>query len=79
MDKRLLMTIIENYQGGPVGIKTLAVAIGEDSGTIEEIFEPYLIQQGFLERTMQGRKATLKAYRHLGVNTPDQQMLVFEE
>ncbi|MBN2828861.1 MAG: Holliday junction branch migration DNA helicase RuvB [Candidatus Cloacimonetes bacterium] len=79
MDKRLLMTIIENYQGGPVGIKTLAVAIGEDAGTIEEIFEPYLIQQGFLERTMQGRKATLKAYRHLGVNTPEEQMSIFEE
>ncbi|HOT40635.1 MAG TPA: Holliday junction branch migration DNA helicase RuvB, partial [Candidatus Syntrophosphaera thermopropionivorans] len=60
MDKRLLSTIIEYYRGGPVGIKTLATAVGEDPGTIEEIFEPYLVQQGFLERTPQGRKATYK-------------------
>jgi len=79
MDKRLLRTIIENYRGGPVGVKTLAVALGEDSGTIEEIYEPYLIQQGFLERTMQGRKATLKAYRHLGIASSDEQMSLFEE
>ncbi|HOZ92364.1 MAG TPA: Holliday junction branch migration DNA helicase RuvB, partial [Candidatus Syntrophosphaera thermopropionivorans] len=65
MDKRLLSTIIEYYRGGPVGIKTLATAVGEDPGTIEEIFEPYLVQQGFLERTPQGRKATYKAYQHL--------------
>jgi len=67
MDKRILSTIIENYRGGPVGIKTIATAIGEDAGTIEEIFEPYLVQQGFLERSPQGRKATFKAYRHLGI------------
>ncbi|MDD2228047.1 MAG: Holliday junction branch migration DNA helicase RuvB [Candidatus Cloacimonetes bacterium] len=73
MDKRILTTIIENYRGGPVGIKTIATAIGEDSGTIEEIFEPYLVQQGFLERSPQGRKVTFKAYRHLGLNpTPEQ-------
>jgi len=67
MDKRILLTIINNYQGGPVGIKTISVAVGEDPGTIEEIYEPYLIQQGFLERTMQGRKASLKAYKHFGL------------
>jgi Holliday junction DNA helicase RuvB len=59
--------MIENYKGGPVGLKTISVAVGEDAGTLEEIFEPYLIQQGFLERTPQGRKVTLKAYKHLKI------------
>ncbi len=77
MDKRLLLTIMENYRGGPVGIKTLATAVGEDAGTIEEIFEPYLVQQGFLERTPQGRKATFKAYRHLGVSPANDQQEIF--
>ncbi len=77
MDKRLLLTIMENYRGGPVGLKTLSTAIGEDAGTIEEIFEPYLVQQGFLERTPQGRKATHKAYRHLGVPVQDPQQEIF--
>ncbi len=78
MDKRILLTIVENYRGGPVGIKTLAAAIGEDPGTIEEIFEPFLVQQGFLERTMQGRKVTFKAYKHLGINKTDSQTNIFE-
>lgn len=77
MDKRILTTIIENYRGGPVGIKTIATAIGEDSGTIEEIFEPYLVQQGFLERTTQGRKVTFKAYKHLGLSPTAQQSEIF--
>ena len=77
MDKRLLLTMMENYRGGPVGLKTLATAIGEDAGTIEEIFEPYLVQQGFLERTPQGRKATIKAYRHLGVPYTNTQQEIF--
>lgn len=77
MDKRILNTIIGNYRGGPVGIKTLATAIGEDSGTIEEIFEPYLVQQGFLERTTQGRKVTFKAYKHLGLNPIEEQPEIF--
>lgn len=77
MDKRILGTIIENYRGGPVGIKTIATAIGEDAGTIEEIFEPYLVQQGFLERSPQGRKATFKAYRHLGVEPLKDQTEIF--
>jgi len=77
MDKRLLSTIIENYRGGPVGIKTLATAIGEDAGTIEEIYEPYLVQQGFLERTNQGRKVTFKAYKHLGLSPLADQTEIF--
>lgn len=77
MDKRILTTIIENYNGGPVGIKTIATAIGEDSGTIEEIFEPYLVQQGFLERSPQGRKVTFKAYKHLGLNPASAQTEIF--
>ena len=78
MDKRLLHTIMENYGGGPVGLKTLAVAIGEDPGTVEEIYEPYLIQQGFLDRTPQGRKATMKTYKHFGITPNQAQMNVFE-
>jgi len=77
MDKRLLNTIIENYRGGPVGVKTLAAALGEDSGTIEEIYEPYLVQQGYLERTMQGRKVTHKAYKHLGITLLEAQSEIF--
>ncbi|MBT3168565.1 MAG: Holliday junction branch migration DNA helicase RuvB [Candidatus Cloacimonetes bacterium] len=78
MDKRLIKTVIENYGGGPVGLKTLAVAVGEDAGTIEEIYEPYLIQQGFLDRTPQGRKVTLKSYRHFKISPSQKQMDIFE-
>ncbi len=67
MDKRILSTIIEKFGGGPVGIGTIAVSVGEESDTIEEVYEPYLIQQGFLARTSQGRTATPEAYRLLGV------------
>lgn len=77
MDKRLLLTIIENYKGGPVGIKTLATAIGEDAGTIEEILEPYLVQQGFLDRSPQGRRATHKAYTHFGISASSSQTELF--
>jgi holliday junction DNA helicase RuvB len=70
MDARLLKTIIEKFDGGPVGLGTLAVAVGEDAGTIEEVYEPYLIQQGFLERTPRGRTATPAAYRHFGFQAP---------
>ncbi|MFA6456041.1 MAG: Holliday junction branch migration DNA helicase RuvB [Bacteroidota bacterium] len=66
MDKRLLQTIIEKYKGGPVGISTLAVAVGEEAGTIEEVYEPYLILEGFLQRTPRGREATELAYKHFG-------------
>ncbi len=78
MDKRLLKLLIENYNGGPVGLKTLAVALGEDSGTVEEIYEPYLIQQGFLDRTSQGRKATMKTYKHFNMKPTKAQMSVFD-
>ena len=78
MDKRILKTIMENYQGGPVGLKTLAVAVGEDPGTVEEIYEPYLIQQGFLDRTTQGRKATLKSYKHFNLTPKEKQMNIFD-
>jgi Holliday junction DNA helicase RuvB len=66
MDKRLVDTIISKYDGGPVGIDTLAVSIGEDNQTIEDIYEPYLIQIGFIKRTPRGRVATKHAYKHLG-------------
>lgn len=78
MDKKILLTMIENYRGGPVGLKTISVAVGEDAGTLEEIFEPYLIQQGFMERTPQGRKVTIKAYNHLGVKPINAQMTLFD-
>ncbi len=68
MDVRMLRAIIENYSGGPVGLNTLGVAVGEDKGTIEEVYEPYLIKEGFLQRTPKGRVATAKAYQYLGVN-----------
>ncbi len=67
LDRDLLATIIEKFDGGPVGLGTLAAAVGEEAHTIEEVYEPYLIQQGFLKRTPQGRVATLRSYRHLGV------------
>jgi Holliday junction DNA helicase RuvB len=67
MDMRILQTIIEKFDGGPVGIATIAAAIGEDEATVEEVYEPYLMQQGFLERTSRGRVATRNAYRRLGV------------
>jgi Holliday junction DNA helicase RuvB len=67
MDRKLLSVLIEHYDGGPAGLKTLAVACSEDVRTIEEIYEPYLIQSGFLKRTSRGRMATAKAYRHLGL------------
>lgn len=66
-DRNILFTIIEKFQGGPVGLDTLAAAIGEDSGTIEDVYEPYLIQHGFLNRTPRGRVATEFAYHHLGL------------
>ena len=69
MDKRILLTIIEKYQGGPVGLNTIAVAVGEERDTIEEMYEPFLIQQGFLHRTPRGRVVTPLAYEHFGIKT----------
>ncbi len=66
MDKKLLKAIIEHYDGGPVGLNTLALAVGEEGQTVEEVYEPFLILQGFLKRTPRGRVATERAYRHLG-------------
>lgn len=66
MDNKILVTIIEKFKGGPVGLNTIATAVGEESGTIEEVYEPFLIQEGFLKRTPRGREATPKAYQHLG-------------
>jgi len=67
VDRRLLLTIIEKFGGGPVGVENLAAAIGEERDTIEDVLEPYLIQQGYLQRTPRGRVATALAYRHLGL------------
>ena len=66
MDNKILLTIIEKFKGGPVGITTIATAVSEEAGTLEEVYEPFLIQEGFLQRTPRGREATEKAYRHLG-------------
>lgn len=70
MDNRILSTIIHKFKGGPVGISTIATAVGEDAGTIEEVYEPFLIQEGFLVRTPRGREATELSYKHLGVSIP---------
>jgi holliday junction DNA helicase RuvB len=70
MDRKLLDAIVHRFDGGPVGLDNLAAAIGEESGTIEDVIEPYLIQQGYLQRTPRGRAATQAAYRHLGVTPP---------
>ena len=70
MDARVLRAIIEKFDGGPVGISTIAAAVGEDQGTIEEVYEPFLVQNGFLQRTPRGRMATSQAYRHFGYVVP---------
>jgi len=71
MDRRLLNAVIEKFDGGPVGLDNLAAAIGEERGTIEDVLEPYLIQQGFLMRTPRGRMATRAAYQHFGLRPPE--------
>lgn len=68
MDNKILTVLIDKFKGGPVGINNIATAIGENAGTLEEVYEPFLIQEGFLLRTSRGRKATEKAYKHLGIN-----------
>jgi holliday junction DNA helicase RuvB len=78
MDARILTTIIEKFGGGPVGLGTVAVAVGEDAGTLEDVYEPYLIQQGFLERTARGRCATVLAYRRFGLTPPAGQTTIFD-
>jgi len=73
LDRRLLGIIIEHFDGGPVGVESLAAALSEDRGTLEDVVEPYLIQQGFLLRTARGRMASARAWRHLGLNPPPKQ------
>jgi Holliday junction DNA helicase RuvB len=70
MDRKFMRTIIEKFEGGPVGIESLAAAIGEERGTLEDVIEPYLIQEGFLQRTSRGRIATRNAYQHFGLSMP---------
>ena len=70
MDRKLLEAVIHRFDGGPVGLDNIAASIGEERDTIEDVIEPYLIQQGYLQRTPRGRIATLAAFRHLGVTPP---------
>jgi len=72
MDRKLLMAVIERFNGGPVGVESIAAAIGEEKGTIEDVLEPFLIQQGFLMRTPRGRMATPRAYQHFGLKVTEQ-------
>jgi len=78
MDRKLLEAVVHRFDGGPVGLDNVAAAIGEEPGTIEDVIEPYLIQQGFLQRTPRGRIATLLAYRHLGLAPPQRGSDLFE-
>ncbi|PWT76119.1 MAG: Holliday junction branch migration DNA helicase RuvB [Bacteroidetes bacterium] len=77
MDNRILSAIIEKFKGGPVGITTISTAVGEETGTIEEVYEPFLIQEGFIMRTPRGREATAKAYEHLGKKPHKDDNLLF--
>jgi Holliday junction DNA helicase RuvB len=77
MDTRIILALIEKFSGGPVGVTTLAVAVGEEAGTLEEVYEPFLIQQGFLQRTPRGRIATPLAYRHVGISIPSSHPTLF--
>ena len=78
MDRQLLLAIVEKFDGGPVGLDTLAAAVGEDAGTLEEVYEPYLMRAGFLQRTPRGRIATVRAYTHLGRKPSANQQTLFE-
>ena len=78
MDNKILSSIIHKFKGGPVGLNTIATAVGEEPGTIEEVHEPFLIMEGFLQRTPRGREATEKAYRHLGVPLPGKAGTLFD-
>ena len=78
MDNRILSTIIQKFKGGPVGISTIATAVGEEGETIEEVYEPFLIQEGYIKRTSRGREATELAYKHLQIKMPGQSGSLFE-
>ena len=77
IDRKLMLTILEKFKGGPVGLGTLSAAINEDADAIEDIYEPYLIQIGFLDRTPRGRMATRKAFEHFKVSLPQNQKNLF--
>jgi Holliday junction DNA helicase RuvB len=77
LDRRILQTIIEKFGGGPVGVSSIAASLGEDRGTLEDLYEPYLIQAGFLQRTPRGRVASAAAYRHLGITAPPREGSLF--
>ncbi|HNL39809.1 MAG TPA: Holliday junction DNA helicase RuvB C-terminal domain-containing protein, partial [Saprospiraceae bacterium] len=77
MDNRILSSIIHKFKGGPVGLTTIGTAVGEEPGTIEEVHEPFLIMEGYLQRTPRGRQATAKAYHHIGVAPPTQAGTLF--
>lgn len=79
MDTRIILSIIEKFNGGPVGLSTIAVSVGEDPGTLEEVYEPFLIQQGFIQRTPRGRITTPLAYRHFGLTPPTPQTPLFDQ
>ena len=70
LDREILRTIVEKFDGGPVGLSTLAVSVGEEQDTIEDVYEPYLLQRGLIKRTPRGRVATARAYEHLGLDAP---------
>ena len=70
MDRRMLEALIQRYDGGPVGLQSLAVVLGEDAGTLEDVYEPFLVQEGFIRRTPRGREATRLAYEHQGLGVP---------
>ena len=78
IDNRLLTTIIDKFKGGPVGLTTIATALGEDPGTLEEVYEPFLIKEGFLKRTPRGREVTELAYTHLGRTRSGEQGYLFD-
>ena len=79
MDRRILETLIRHHGGGPVGAATLALAVAEEPETLEDVYEPYLIQQGFLRRTQRGRVAARRAYEHLGLTPPSEDPVLFED
>jgi Holliday junction DNA helicase RuvB len=79
IDHKILLTIMDKFNGGPVGISTIATAVGDDAGTIEEVYEPFLIKEGFLKRTPRGREVTELAYRHFGRTISGKQGNLFSE
>jgi hypothetical protein len=79
IDNKILCTIIDKFKGGPVGITTIATALGEDAGTIEEVYEPFLIKEGFMKRTPRGREVTELAYKHLGRSLYNSQKTLFND